>query len=88
MAVTRTNTEVEDAKAVCSQAVLYRTKEDDPSLYSAVYDSRIRMVCFCLCDPFEQTFEYVSHYSMQSEAGLIAERLKTHIESNATVLCR
>jgi hypothetical protein len=86
MAVTRTNTEIEDAKAVCSQAVLYRTKEDDPSLYFAVYDSRTQMVYFCLCDPFEQTFEDVSHYSVQIEADLIAERLKTHIESNATVL--
>jgi hypothetical protein len=87
MAVTRTNTEIEDAKAVCSQAVLYRTKEDDPSLYFAVYDSRTQMAHFCLCDPFEQTFEDISHYSMQSEAELIAERLKTHIKSNATVLC-
>jgi hypothetical protein len=87
MAVTQTNTEIEYAKAVCSQAVLCRTKEDDPSLYFAVYDSRTRMVYFCLCDPFEQTFEDVSHHSMQSEANLIAKRVQIYIDSNATVLC-
>jgi hypothetical protein len=87
IAVARTNTNIDDAKAVCSQAVLYRTKEDDPSLYFAVYDSCTQTVYFCLCDPFKQTFEDISQYSMQNEAGVIAERLKAYTDSNARVLC-
>lgn len=87
MAATWTNTDLENAKAVCSQAILYRTKEDDVSLYFAVYDSRTHMVYFCLCDPSQQTFEDVSHYTMQSEVAQIAKWLKTYIQSNSEVLC-
>jgi malonyl CoA-acyl carrier protein transacylase len=88
MAITGTNTDIENAKAVCSQAVLYRSTEDDPDLYYSVYDSRTQKVFFCLCDPAKQEFEDVSCYSMQGEADKVTEWLKTYIVSNAEVLRR
>ncbi|KAH8710283.1 hypothetical protein GQ44DRAFT_434805 [Phaeosphaeriaceae sp. PMI808] len=86
IAVTCSNTDIENAKAVCSQAVLYRTMENDPEVYFSVYDSRNQVVFFCLCDPSKQEFEDVSYYSVQVEAGKIAEWLKTYIVSNMEVL--
>lgn len=87
LAATWTNTDIENAKAVCSQAILYRTKEDDASLFFAVCDSRTQTVYFCLCDPSQQTFEDVSHYSMPSKAEEIVKLLETYIQSNLEVLC-
>tara|TARA_R110002003_G_scaffold3361_1_gene25206 strand:- start:7 stop:393 length:387 start_codon:yes stop_codon:yes gene_type:complete len=72
IAITGTNTDIENAKAVCCQAILYRTTEDDPDLYYSVYDSRTQMVSFCLCSPSKQGFEDVSCYSMQREACEVA----------------
>lgn len=86
MAVTDTNTDIENAKAVCSQAVLYRSTGDDPDLYHAVYDSLMQMVSFCRCSPSREDLEDVSCYSIQREAGKVAQWLKTYIVSNAKVL--
>jgi hypothetical protein len=88
MAITGTNTDIKNAKEVCSQAVLERSTEDDPDLYYSVYDSRTQKVFFCLCDPAKQEFKDVSCYSMQEEADKVSERLKTYIVSNAEVLRR
>jgi hypothetical protein len=48
------NDKIENAKAICSQAVLYRTTQDDADLYFAVFDIRVQMVHFCLCSPAQQ----------------------------------
>ncbi|KAI1676344.1 DUF3435 domain containing protein [Pyrenophora tritici-repentis] len=88
MAITGTNTDVENAKAVCSQAVLYRSTRDDPDLYHAVYDGLTHMVSFCRCSPSKEDIEDVSCYSMHREASKIAQWLKTYIISNAEVLRR
>lgn len=82
-----TNTNLENATAVCSEAILYRSKEEDANLFFAECDSRTDTVYFCLCDPSRLTFEDVSHYSVHSEAEQIAERLKTYVCLNAEVLC-
>jgi hypothetical protein len=87
MAITGTDTNIENAKEVCAQAVLYRSAEDDPELYYSVYDSRTEKVFFCLCDPAKKGFEDVSCYSMQGEADKVSEWLKTYIVLNAVVLC-
>lgn len=86
MAITGTTTDVENAKAVCSQAVLYRSTRDDPDLYYAVYDSLTHMVSFCRCSPSKEAIEDVSCYSMHREASKVAQWLKTYIISNAEVL--
>jgi malonyl CoA-acyl carrier protein transacylase len=88
MAITGTTTDVENAKAVCCQAILYRSSEDDPDLYYCVYDRVTRMVFFCLCSPSKQELEDMSCYSIQREADKVAECLKTYIVSNAEVLRR
>jgi hypothetical protein len=87
MAATGTNADIESAKTVCSQAILYRTKENDASLYFAVCDNRTQTVYFCPCDPSQQTFEDVSHYSMHRQAEQIVKWLKTYIQLNSEVLC-
>jgi hypothetical protein len=73
MAITSTNTDIENAREVCAQAVLYKSAEDDPDLYYSVYDSRTQKVFFCLCTPAKQEFEDVSYYSMQGEADKVLE---------------
>jgi hypothetical protein len=88
MAITGTYTDIETTKAVCAQAVLYRSAEDDPDLYYSVYDSRTQKVFFCLCNPAKQEFEDVSCYSMQGEADKVTEWLNTYIVSNAEALRR
>jgi hypothetical protein len=87
MAITGTNTDIENAKAVCSQNILYKSKEDDPDLYYSVYASLTQTV-FCLCSPSKQEFEDVSCYAMQRDTDKVAECLKTYIFSNAEVLRR
>ena len=72
MAIADTNTDIENAKVVCSQAVLYRSTGDDPDLYHAVYDSLMQMVSFCRCSPSREDLEDVSCYSIQREAGKVA----------------
>jgi malonyl CoA-acyl carrier protein transacylase len=86
MAITGINADIDNAKAVCSQAVLYRSSEDDPDLYYSVYDSLTQMVFFCLCNPSKQEFEDMTCYSMHREANKVAQWLKTYIVSNAEVL--
>jgi hypothetical protein len=88
IALARKNTNIENAKAICFQAVLYYTNEEDPSLYFAVYDTCTQMVHFCLCDPFQQTFEDTSCYSIQTAAEVIAKWLRVYTDSNAAVLCQ
>jgi hypothetical protein len=88
MAITSTNTDIENAREVCAQAVLYKSAEDDPDLYYSVYDSRTQKVFFCLCAPAKQEFEDVSCYSMQGEADKVSEWLKTYIVSNTEALRR
>jgi hypothetical protein len=68
IAIMGTNTEIENAKAVCSRAILYWSTEDDPDLYYSVYDSRTQIVFFCLCSPCKRGFEDVSCYSMQEKS--------------------
>jgi hypothetical protein len=78
--------DIEDAKAVCAQAVLYNSTPDDCLLYYAVYDFPTRMAHFCLCDPRGETFEDVAKHSMRSHAGQVATLLRIHISSNVRVL--
>lgn len=78
IAETCANTDLENAKAVCSQAILYRTSKGDASLHFAVCDNHTRTVYFCLCDPSRLTFEDVSHYSLPGEAEQIAEWLRAY----------
>lgn len=80
------NNDIENAKAVCSQAVLYRTTQDDADVYFAVFDVRLQVVYFCLCSPSQQEFEDVARHSMQREAGRAIEKLNTYIVSNTNVL--
>jgi hypothetical protein len=86
MAITGTNTDIENTKVVCSQAILYRSTEDDPDLYFSVYDRLTQIVSICLCSPSMQEFKDVTYYSMHREANKIAQGLKTYIVSNAEVL--
>jgi malonyl CoA-acyl carrier protein transacylase len=86
IAITGTNTDIENAKAVCSQAILDRSSEDDSDLFYSVYDSLTRTVFYCLCSPSMQEFEDVSCNSMQGEADQVAEWLKAYIVVNAESL--
>ncbi|KAF2993359.1 hypothetical protein E8E13_001708 [Curvularia kusanoi] len=86
IAATGTNTDIENAKAVCAQAIFSRTREHDPALYFAVYDDHAQNVYFFLFFPSPQEFEDVSQYSMRKDAAQVAEWLKTYTVSNAEVL--
>jgi hypothetical protein len=86
IAITGTNTDIENAKAVCSQAILDRSSEDDPDLYCSVYDTLTQTVFHCLCSPSTQEFEDVSCNSMQGEADQVAEWLKAFIVMNGDSL--
>jgi hypothetical protein len=86
IAITGTNTDIENAKAVCSRAILYRSSEDDSDLFYSVYDSLTQTVFYCLCSPSTQEFEDVSCNSMQGEADQVAEWLKPYIVVNAESL--
>lgn len=78
--------DIENAKVVCAQEVLYRTKADDPDVYFAVYDVREQMVSFCLCSPSSQGIKDTSQHSMRREHEKVAERLRAYVTSNAEVL--
>lgn len=86
IAATCGNNDIEDAKAVCCQAVLYRTTQGDADVYFAVLDIGSQVVHFCLCSPSQQEFEDVSQHAVEQEAERIVERMKTYIVSNADVL--
>jgi hypothetical protein len=88
VALTCANNDIENAKVVCAQAVLYRITVDDPSLYFWVYDNRSQAAFFCLCDPIRGDLEDISHYSVQENADKVAEWLKKLHISNAEVLSR
>ena len=57
IAMTRCDTDIENAKVVCSQEVLYRSTDSDPLLYFAVYDRCSHRVSFGLLDPKYRTCE-------------------------------
>lgn len=88
IAVPRGNNDIENAKAVCCQAVLYRTTQGDADVYFAVLDIRLQAVYVCLCSPSQQEFKDVSQHFIQGQAGRAVERLKTYIVSNAYVLSK
>jgi hypothetical protein len=79
-------TDVEEASAVCAQAVLYCTTPNDGLLYYAVYDVLTQMVYICLCDPREETYEYVARHCMQCPASRVEAWFRWYISSNAQVL--
>jgi hypothetical protein len=86
IAITYTNTDLESAKAVCSQAVLYSSTENDACLFFAVYDCTTQMGCFCLLDPKEQTYEDVAQFEMPRQATHVGARLQAYVASNAEAL--
>jgi hypothetical protein len=79
-------TDVEEASAVCAQAVLYRNTPNDSLLYSAVYDVLTQMIYFYRCDPRERTYEYVAEHCMQSPASRVDIWFRLYVSSNAQVL--
>jgi hypothetical protein len=86
IAITCTNADIENAKEVCSQAILYRSTENDPHLFFAVYDCLTQKLYFCLLDPLQQAYENITHYTTQDQAGEAVTRLQTYIASNAEAL--
>ena len=72
IAVTDGNTDIEEAKDVCSQAVLYRSLKDDPDLHFAVYDRGSQTIHLCLLHPGEEEYEDVSNCSMHGQAEGVA----------------
>jgi hypothetical protein len=72
MAITGINASINNAKAVCSQAVLYRSLEDNPDLYYSIYDSLTQIVFFCLCSPSKQEFGDMAYYLMHREVSKVA----------------
>jgi spore germination protein YaaH len=81
-----TNGDVEDAKDICAQAVLYRSTPRCPHLYYAVYNSRTRTFYFCLLDPNEQEHTDVATYSLEHQEERMLAALETYVTSNAQVL--
>jgi hypothetical protein len=77
VAIICNNTDIENVKAVCSQAVLHRSTDNDPLLFFAVYDGRTQMVYFCLLDPKLGTFEDVAQFQMLRQETHVAARLQT-----------
>jgi hypothetical protein len=86
IALTCGNNDIKDAKAICCQAVLYRTTQDDADVYFAVFDIFLQTAHFCLCNPSQQEFEDISRHAMEQEAERVVERMKTYIVSNANIL--
>jgi spore germination protein YaaH len=81
-----TNGDVEDAKGICAQAVLYRSTPQCPHLYYAVYNSCTRMFYFCLLDPKEQEYTDIATYSLEHQETRMLAALETYVTSNAQVL--
>ncbi|KAF2786383.1 hypothetical protein K505DRAFT_380314 [Melanomma pulvis-pyrius CBS 109.77] len=86
IAATYTNPDIENAKEVCSQAVLYRSTENDPLLHFAVYDRHTQTCCFCMLDPKELHFDHVAEFQLLGQATRVAATLKDLVASNAQVL--
>jgi hypothetical protein len=81
-----TNGNIQDAKVICAQAVLYRSTPQHPHLYYAVYDSRTHTGHFCLFDPKEQEYTDVAIYSLENERERMLAALETYVTSNTQVL--
>jgi hypothetical protein len=86
IAFTCNNTNIENAKVVCSQAVLYRSTDNDPPLYFAIFDRHTQVLYLCLLDPQQQTFEDLAKYQMPWQETHVAARLQAYVASNAEVL--
>jgi len=86
IAIPYTNTDIENAKAVCSQEAIYRSTDNDPLLNFAVYDPYTRIFYFCLLDPKHQTIEDVAQFQLPLQESQAAERLQACVASNAEVL--
>lgn len=86
IAMTGSNTDIENAKAVCSQDILYMSMDSDPLLYFAVYDRCSHMVCFGLLDPKHRTFEDVAQFQMACQEMHVAARLQAYVASNTEAL--
>jgi hypothetical protein len=80
------HTHVEEASAICAQAVLHRSTPNDGLLYYAVYDVLTQMVYFCLCDPQEETYEDVDKHCLQSPASRVEDWLRSCVLLNAQAL--
>jgi hypothetical protein len=78
IAVPWSNVDVKNAKEICAQQVLYRTEDDDPDVYFAVYDARFNLS--------SQQIEDISQHLMEREQDRVAQRLKAYIASNVKVL--
>jgi hypothetical protein len=81
-----TNGNVEDAKVICAQAVLYRSTPRSPLLYYAVFDSRTQTGHLCLLDPKEQEYTDVATYSSGYQKEQMLAVLEMYVTSNAQVL--
>ena len=86
IAMTGSNTDIENAKAVCAQEILYRSTDSDPLLFFAAYDRCSRMVYFGLLDPRQQTCEDIAQFHMPCQGTQIAKRLQACVASNAEAL--
>ncbi|KAL5400403.1 hypothetical protein PMIN03_012407 [Paraphaeosphaeria minitans] len=86
IAITCTNTDIENAKAVCSQAVVYRSTYNDPNLYLAVYDTATQMVWFCLLNSAQLEYEDVAYKSMERQASEATEMFQAFLASSSQVL--
>jgi hypothetical protein len=86
IAITHTNTNIENANVVCSQAIIYRSTENDPLLHFAVYDPYTKTLYFCLLDPEQRTFEDVAQFQMPWQEAQVAEKLHACVASNAEAL--
>jgi hypothetical protein len=60
IAITYINIDIKNAKAVCSQAVLYNSIENNAYLFFTIYNYFTQIGCFCLLNPKEQTYEDVT----------------------------
>jgi hypothetical protein len=78
--------DVEEASAVCAQAVLHRSTPNDGLLYYAVYDVLTQMVYLCLCDPQEETYEDVDEHCLQSSPSRVEDWLRSYVLLNAQAL--
>jgi hypothetical protein len=86
IAITCANTDIENAKTICSQAAIYYSTDDDPLLYFAVYDRYTQVLYFGLLDPEQKTYEDVVEFQMPWEENHVAARLQAYLASNAEVL--
>lgn len=86
IAITGTNKDLENAKVVCSQALIYWTSDKNPPLHFAVYDRHTQKLYFCLLDPKDLTLEDVEQFEMPSQETQVAAKLQAHVASNVKAL--